>query len=329
MVQLLSAATASASALNWVPQPAPESADRAMLHRAAIQLARQRVEKDHSSQDRVLMEEVKAIDDLLKAANLLVERLREWHALQDVDVVRSAADAETLVRQVRENAGDSEAMQDADRVVLLGFADALAGVQSAWRAIEGRVGELMAQVAPNVTVVVGPMVGARLLTLAGGLPRLGSLPAGTIQTLGAETALFRHIKEGTNPPKHGILYQHPIVFQAPPWQRGSISRVLSNHIALAARADALTKNDIAQYLNTSLSADLARVRTSKAKRPAPAPRNDSKSRGGPRKGGAGSNQGKRPGSGGGGGAGGPGPRQDTGGKGPKGGSNRRGKGGRQ
>ncbi len=279
MVELLQQPTPE-----WAPQPAKD-ADLTLLHRAAVQLARSKVEADHSSQDRVLMEEVKAIDDLLKSANLLIERLREWHALQDVDMVRSAADAEQLVRLVRADASDASTLQDADRTVLLGFTDALAAVQSSWRAIEERVGELMADIAPNITSVVGPMVGARLITLAGGLPRLGMVPAGTIQTLGAETALFRHIKEGTKPPKHGILYQHPMVFQAPPWQRGAISRVLANHIALAARADATTGNDLTEFLAESLQQDLEKARA----KPKPAPpqrgRPSGKRKGGRRKGG--------------------------------------------
>lgn len=271
MVQLLQDAS-TATALDFAPRPAPKDSDSELLHLAAVEVARQKVAIDHSSQDRVLMEEVKAIDDLLRAANLLVERLREWHALQDADTVRTAADAESLVKQVRDAQG-GDGMEDADRTVLHGFADALASVQASWRNIEVRVTDLMADVAPNIVSVVGPMVGARLITLAGGLPRLGLLPASTIQTLGAETALFRHLKEGSKGPKHGILYQHPMVHQAPPWQRGAISRVLANHAALAARADASTGNDLTAMLQSSLEEDIQRLRASKAKPPQRAPPN--------------------------------------------------------
>lgn len=289
MVQLLRDASRSTGALEFAPRPAPKDADATLLHAAAVRLAKEKVAEDHSSQDRVLMEEVKAIDDLLKAANLLVERLREWHALQDADVVRSATDAEALVKRVQEAKGDAAVMQDADQAVLHGFADALGSIQASWRAIEARVTDLMADVAPNLTATVGPMVGARLITIAGGLPRLGVLPAGTIQTLGAETALFRHIKEGTKPPKHGILYQHPLVFQAPSWQRGGIARVLANHAALAARADATTGNDLTASLQESLEADLKAQHARKPKPPRrPAGRPGGKGgqgrKGGPRKG---------------------------------------------
>jgi len=306
MVQLLKESADHATVLDTTPRPASKGSDLRTLHRAAFLLAKERVAKDHSSQDRVLMEEVKAIDDLLRAANLMVERLREWHALHDAEVVRSAADAEALVKQVQamDPSGDA-AMTDADRRVLSGFADALGAVQSSWRAIEARVTDLMTDVAPNITSVVGPMVGARLITLAGGLPRIGVLPSSTIQTLGAETALFRHIKEGTNPPKHGIIFQHPLVFQAPLWQRGAVARVLANHVALAARADATTGNDLAAMLQKSLEADLGRVRAKKARPPPRDPRHGRRPPG---------KQGGRPG--GAGGAGGPGgPRRGPPGKG--------------
>ena len=88
-----------------------------------------------------------------------------------------------------------------------------------------RNGVLMESVAPNVAFVVGPVLGARLIAISGGLTRLATWPAGTVQLLGAETALFRHLKEGTAPPKHGILFQHPDVHKAPPWQRGPTARV--------------------------------------------------------------------------------------------------------
>ena len=63
------------------------------------------------------------------------------------------------------------------------------------------------------------------------------MPAGTIQVLGADTALFLHIVRGRRPPKHGMLYQHPLVRDAPPRARGRAARVLACNLALAARVD--------------------------------------------------------------------------------------------
>jgi hypothetical protein len=167
-------------------------------------------------------------------------------------------------------------LDPADMAVLQGFAAALQAVQESWRSLEVRVGELMTTVAPNVASVVGPVLGARLIALSGGLNRLATWPSGTVQLLGAETALFRHIKEGTRPPKHGILFQHPTVHQAAPWNRGAIARALALAAATGAKADAFTKNDLRDFLAKQLAKDMERIAKRK---PAPRPRFDPRQKG--------------------------------------------------
>jgi nucleolar protein 56 len=96
----------------------------------------------------------------------------------------------------------------------------------------------MEHVAPNIKDILGSTIGARMIAKVGGLDKLAVLPASTIQVLGAEKALFRALKTGTRPPKHGILFQHSLVHSSPRWQRGKIARVLATKVALAARVDA-------------------------------------------------------------------------------------------
>jgi nucleolar protein 56 len=95
----------------------------------------------------------------------------------------------------------------------------------------------MKEQAPNISVILGTAVGARILAHAGSLKRLATMPASTIQILGAEKALFRSLKTGANPPKHGILFQHATVHAAPRWQRGKIARAVAAKAAIAARVD--------------------------------------------------------------------------------------------
>jgi nucleolar protein 56 len=96
----------------------------------------------------------------------------------------------------------------------------------------------MAEVAANMLAVAGATIGARLIAKVGGLEKVARLPASTIQVLGAEKALFRALRTGGSPPKHGILFQHKEVHSAPRWQRGKIARSLAAKIAIAARIDA-------------------------------------------------------------------------------------------
>ena len=95
----------------------------------------------------------------------------------------------------------------------------------------------MEKVAPNISAILGAAVGARILGRAGSLSRLASMPASTIQVIGAEKALFRSLKTGAQPPKHGILFQHPMVHAAPRWQRGKIARAIAAKAVIAARVD--------------------------------------------------------------------------------------------
>jgi nucleolar protein 56 len=80
-------------------------------------------------------------------------------------------------------------------------------------------------------------VAARLVNRAGGLQALARMSSATIQVLGAEIALFSHLRDGTPPPKHGIIYQHKRVHSAPRQIRGRVARVLASQLAIAARID--------------------------------------------------------------------------------------------
>jgi nucleolar protein 56 len=95
----------------------------------------------------------------------------------------------------------------------------------------------MSEIAPNLLDITGPTLGARLIALVGGLEELAKKSASKIQVLGAEKALYRSFKTGTKPPKHGVIFQHPSIHQAPRHVRGKIARVLAAKIAIAARMD--------------------------------------------------------------------------------------------
>ena len=97
----------------------------------------------------------------------------------------------------------------------------------------------MAAVAPNLTMLIGELVGAKLISHAGSLMNLAKLPASTIQILGAEKALFRALKAKKNTPKYGLIYNASIVGAAKNQLKGKISRTLANKCALCVRYDAL------------------------------------------------------------------------------------------
>jgi nucleolar protein 58 len=97
----------------------------------------------------------------------------------------------------------------------------------------------MAAIAPNLTMLIGELVAAKLISHAGSLMNLAKLPASTIQILGAEKALFRALKAKKNTPKYGLIYNASIVGAAKNQLKGKISRTLANKCALCVRYDAL------------------------------------------------------------------------------------------
>jgi len=254
---------------------------RDLLHAAMVELAKRRMRKAIGPEDH-LRQAVGALDELQEEENVLVERLREWYGLHFPELA-AMVDTGTYIELVamhgrrermpidhRESVGAELAeREEAELKALAGLAK-LAGDQR--KAIESYVERSARELAPNVSTIAGPILAARLVSLAGGVEDLARAPAGTVQLLGAERALFRHLRTGSRPPKHGVLFQHPWVHGAPPWQRGAIARAFAAKISLAARADAYTKRTIAPDLLKDLEVTIEQIHRRKADKPARAKR---------------------------------------------------------
>jgi len=93
------------------------------------------------------------------------------------------------------------------------------------------------EVAPNLAEMAGPVLAARLISLAGGLDSLAKKPSGTVQVLGAEDALFAHLRGHAPSPKHGVIFTHEFVSGTRPADRGSAARALAGKLSIAARID--------------------------------------------------------------------------------------------
>jgi nucleolar protein 58 len=104
----------------------------------------------------------------------------------------------------------------------------------------------MNAIAPNLTIMVGELVGARLIAHSGSLLNLAKHPASTVQILGAEKALFRALKTKHDTPKYGLLYHASVVGQSQPKNKGKMSRVLAAKAVLMARFDAFAEEPNAE-----------------------------------------------------------------------------------
>ncbi len=193
--------------------------DRA-LREVAIDLARDEL-KRRSGAEAELLQTIEALDDLNEVINRLDERLYEWSRLYREDRLRGKDLAESLVGE--------DVIGELARVDL----DLRETRRSVERSLEATIGLM----APNLTELAGPLLAARLISRAGGLKHLSEMPASAIQVMGAEKALFKHLRGKAPSPKHGMIYRHPAIMGTQKRFRGRAARALAAKLAIAARID--------------------------------------------------------------------------------------------
>jgi nucleolar protein 56 len=190
--------------------------------------------------------------------NILAEGLPNQTAKQLADAASRSMGAE---------------MDDPDLDVLRSFCTLMLDLYKFRENSERYVEDVMKQVAPNMTAVVGASLSARLISIAGSLENLAKMPASTLQVLGAEKALFRSLKTGARPPKHGVIFQHTAIHQSPRWQRGKIARALAGKLSIAARIDSFGGEFLGERLKSDVDKKVEEIKE-RYKTPPPAKKKD-------------------------------------------------------
>lgn len=183
---------------------------------------------------------LQSYDELVKVMNTIQDRVLVWVREREPSLLEESRDVEKVVEKIY--SGDSEPEY------VRKMAELYVKTRECRSIVEKQIGDLMEETAPNVAAVIGPILGARLISKVGSLARLASLPASTIQILGAEKALFRALRKRGKPPKHGIIFQHPWVHASPRKIRGKVARLLASRIAIAARVDCFSGRFIGDEL---------------------------------------------------------------------------------
>ncbi len=263
----------------------------------AIRLSKAKVSAASGEKDLLVKNAIDAIDEVDKSINILVMRLREWYSVhhpslsklvEDQDqyarILRECSDKESMTRDLLVSAGISDdstelilkaipgdigaELRDIDLNIIKALAIAIDDLYNTRKELEDYVEIVMQNISPNMTALVGSLVGARLISLAGSLKELARKPSSTVQVFGAEKALFRSLKTGADPPKHGIIFRVSEIHTAPYWQRGKIARALAGKLSIAARIDAYSDRNIGISLREDF---LKRVEEIKKQNPDPPP----------------------------------------------------------
>ncbi|MBN1503033.1 hypothetical protein JW930_05805 [Candidatus Woesearchaeota archaeon] len=204
-----------------------------------------------SIQDDVLIiQAVSAYDELTKIINILVKRIREWYCYYLPEISESIEDNETFIRVIlgkskNELVKESKIsfsmgadLKDKDKEALFTLVKEINSLIIIRNTHEKYIEEIMQRACPNMTAITGALIAGKLISIAGSLRNLVMFPASTIQLLGAEKALFRHMRNKRSlPPKYGVLSQHPLIQKAKKKHHGKIARLLADKISIAVKID--------------------------------------------------------------------------------------------
>jgi len=247
----------------------------------SMELAKLRIKGAVEKRDLIIAQAIQTLDDLDRTVNLFMSRLREWYGIHFPELDRliekhetyarlvmnlgkrgnfsfEALEKESIPKERAETAAKAAEtsmgadVEEHDLAEIQALSQNVLKLYELRKKMENYVEKTMEEVAPNTKAIAGSLLGARLIATAGSLQNLAMRPASTVQVLGAEKALFRSLKTGARPPKHGLIFQHPLLHDAKRWQRGKIARVLAGKLAIAARADAFG----GRYVGDTLKADV-------------------------------------------------------------------------
>lgn len=275
------------------------------LRSVSMALTRMGLRAAAGRRDAWVAQAVLALEEIDKSVNLLAGRTREWYGLHfpeltglvekpdaylqfvkglgrrgefNLEALTSAGQppdrAANIVKTAESSIGAD--VPETDLAEVREFAARVLSLGEERRNLEAYLAHAMKEVAPNTSALVGAVLGARLIAYAGDLSRLSRMPSSTIQLLGAEKALFRSLRTGARPPKHGVIFQHPSVHQAPRWVRGKIARALAGKIAIASRLDVFGRQDIGEELKADLEKRVQEILSTY-----PSPRRGARARMGP------------------------------------------------
>eukprot|EP00834_Sanchytrium_tribonematis_P004511 NODE_226_length_12301_cov_1.446648.p4 type:complete len:526 gc:universal NODE_226_length_12301_cov_1.446648:4099-2522(-) len=237
--------------------------------------SRTKVQFNVNKVDNMIIQSIALLDQLDKDINTFAMRAREWYSwgfpelgnvvkdhllycrllliLQDKTKITEAKTKaikelvmdDELQQQIIKVANSSfgQDLSSADIVSVSAFAKKVVDLFEYRKELSAYLMERMHGVAPNLSALIGELVGARLIAHAGSLTNLSKCPASTVQILGAEKALFRALKKKGNTPKFGLLYHSSFIGRAQPQFKGRVSRFLANKCTIASRIDCFSAEE--------------------------------------------------------------------------------------
>ncbi|XP_022820872.1 nucleolar protein 58 [Spodoptera litura] len=244
----------------------PKKEMTAMALGLAHSLSRYKLKFSPDKIDTMIVQAQCLLDDLDKELNNYVMRCREWYGWHFPELGKIITDNTLFVKIIqmmgtRDNASQTDLsdilpedleekvkeaaeismgteISDDDILNIQNLCDEIISITDYRTHLTDYLKARMMAMAPNLTVLIGEHIGARLIAHAGSLMNLAKHPASTVQIFGAEKALFRALKTKKDTPKYGLIYHAQLVGQCSTKNKGKMSRMLAAKAALATRVDA-------------------------------------------------------------------------------------------
>jgi len=251
----------------------------------SVLMSQRGIGKSLSERESITIQSVQLLNELDKSLNSLSGKLRDWYGLHFPEMSRLVEDhwtyalivktfgnradideteaskisprAEDISKAIHSSIGALLSQEDLEPIREL--ASNLDSLYMYRKNLEAYIESVTRERTPNLSEVAGPILAARLIEKAGGLKKLALMPSSTIQLLGAEKAMFRAMKSRSRPPKHGLIFQHPIVHSASRSVRGKAARSLAAKLAIAARADYFSGSSLGARLRSELNTKMAEI----------------------------------------------------------------------
>jgi len=221
------------------------------FHKKNVEITRASV-KDSVNNDQLIIQTISSIGEIDKTINLLTKRLREWYSLYNPELPNKVKEHEKLVsliikkskkqllKELNLNEQDSMGaeLKENDVSAILLLATQISNNYKLRAHYETYLKNLEKETCPSLSAVLGTTIAAKLIDHAGSLKRLAEMPASTLQILGAEKALFRHIRNKRNrPPKFGLIHEHQLIQKSKKEMYGKVARALADKASIAVRVD--------------------------------------------------------------------------------------------
>jgi len=209
--------------------------------------------KNSVNNDLLIIQTINSIEDIDKTINLLSKRLRDWYSLYNPETSSKIEDHEkftsTILKKskkqllndlnIDENDSMGADLKEKDISAVLLLATQVNNFYKLKKHYENYINDLEKITCPNFLTVAGSTIAAKLLSHAGSLKRLVEMPSSTLQILGAEKALFRHMrnKRQNLPPKFGKIHEHQLIQKSKSSMHGKIARALADKLSIAVKID--------------------------------------------------------------------------------------------